>query len=138
MTGIPDIEVNADRFSTVLMGAFFVLILILLPWHIAHWVEGGIKVSGSFEWANYLLLALAIYVAVDRKTDKYVRIIAALASVQLGTECALHLAHPSEQAWHFAGWALAYVNLLVEIALLVGIATWFRNRVKFVKASHDH
>lgn len=127
MRSVPDIEVNADKPGTVAMGFFFILLLVVIPWHIAHWVQGGIRVSPSFGWENYPVLALAAYVTVHPKTDKGIRIISMLIVILLATRAVLHLAHTSAEAWHLAARGLpsemSLSKLRYSLELLFGSRT---------------
>ena len=137
MTAVPNIEVNADKVSTIVMGFFCVVLLIVIPWHIAQWVQGGIRVSRYFGWENYPVLALALYVTVHPKTQKGIRLIAVLVAALLVPRLVLHLAHASNATWHLAAWGLAFANIVCEVAILIGMSIWFKNRVRFDKAPHN-
>ena len=136
MKPIPDIEVNADKLGTLIVGFFFVMLLIRLPLQIAYWVEGKIIVSPHAGWESYMVTALAVYTAV-RSKDKGIKIISVLFACTQGARIALHLANASAASWRLAGQGLGFGELVLDIGVLIGIAIWFKNRVRIVKAPHN-
>jgi hypothetical protein len=133
---IPDIEVDADKSSTFVMAFFFVVLLISIPWHIAWWVQGKMVVSTHTGWEQYMVFVLIVYTAI-RTRDKGIRIISILLACMQGARIALHIVQASSEWWHVAGQGLALGEMVLEVGIVVGIAIWFKNRVRIVKAPHN-
>ncbi len=128
-----DIEIDADKPTTTMVCVALVLLLIRVPIHLAQWVEGSFVVSRSVNWGTYMVFPLALWI-LFRAQHKGIRILSALVAAVEGIQIALQVTHASATTWRTAAPGISFLGMLLEVGLLVGIAIWFKERVRFAKS----